>query len=100
MTDEDCNTSSMCAINALKLDLPRCPEICKACVDGRHVFHICNELGDLSAYVERRLISGKSSEIIKLEGWAEDDLWLENLLEMVAHVMNKRGKNAGNSSDR
>ena len=100
MTIEDCNTSSAYAMNVLKLDLPKCPEICKACIDGRHVFHICNELGDLSAYIENRLISGKESKIIKLEGWAEDDLWLENLLEMVAHVMNKRGKNAGSPSDR
>ena len=66
------------------MTLPLCKEVCQVCVDGRHVFHVLNELGDLSAYVEKRLISGKESEIIKFEGWAESELWVEDLMRVIS----------------
>ena len=74
------------------MKFPLCPEICKECRDGAHIMHIVSELGDLCAHrmdsldtngKPRILGNGKTYKIVKIEGWAEDELFLEDLLGMV-----------------
>ena len=75
------------------MKLPLCAEVCRDCESGKHVFHILNELGDIEAEWVDVEIRGKIHKRISIHGWADDELWLENLLEMVAFTMNKVNKN-------
>jgi hypothetical protein len=63
---------------------PRCPEVCQECRDGKHILHIISELGDLCATkVDKFTPAGKQHQQVRIEGWAEDELFLEDLLGMV-----------------
>jgi hypothetical protein len=62
---------------------PRCPEICKDCVDGRHIMHVVDELSDLWATEIDVITNGKKFKQIQINGWAEDRLWLEDLFRIV-----------------
>ena len=59
------------------------PEVCNDCANGLHLFHIISELGDLSGHwAETEKYEGPLKRYIKIEGYAEDELWLEQLLKL------------------
>ena len=73
------------------MKFPLCSEVCEDCRDGRHIMHIISELGDLYVHkVEKPTPGIKHYNYIKIEGWAEDELWLEDLLRVVS-LEYKRG---------
>ena len=72
------------------MKVPKCPEVCKDCWDGGpHIMHIVSELGDLCAYKVDAPVNKYHKgpkpvyQHVKIEGWAEDELFLEDLLGMV-----------------
>lgn len=69
--------------------LPTCPEVCEDCRDGKHVFHMLNELSDLYAFWVSRTKNGRTFQILSLTGYSEDELWLEEFLRMIGHVYSR-----------
>jgi len=69
---------------------PKCVEVCQACIDGVHVFHILEELADLTVQWEPHPGAGTyvkpGAKILKLTGWASDELFLDMLLKQIAWI--------------
>ncbi len=70
--------------------LPKCPEVCGACRNNEHVFHILNELADICAY-ETDNPDHPNSKQITITGSADDEEWLRVLLYQIAAEAKKQG---------
>ena len=65
------------------MKLPDCHEVCRDCKDGKHIFHVLNELADIWAEIIDVDIDGMMHKKIRINGYAEDELWLEDLFKCV-----------------
>lgn len=61
---------------------PTCPEICMDCVEGKHIFHIFDELSNFYATKEIHPNYPKHNMLV-LKGSCEDELCLEQLFQMI-----------------
>jgi len=68
----------------MSVKFPTQPEVCQDCEKGLHVLHILSELGYLEVTKTERWKDGQRIEYLKISGWAEDELFLEDLLRVVS----------------
>jgi len=78
------------------MKLPLCPEVCKDCQEGVHILHIITELADLR--VTKRTFGPvhgsdwKPTTRLVVEGWAEDEDFLVELIQVANHAISKEEK--------
>lgn len=75
------------------MKFPKCSEVCNDCGDGRHVFHVLNELANIWGEWEEIEKHQHHCKRIKISGYAEDELWLEDLLRIIALEVNRTQSN-------
>ena len=71
----------------MSVKFPTQSGVCRDCEKGLHVLHVISELGDLEVTEEIRPQDLKRSVLtkyLKISGWAEDELFLEDLLRVVS----------------
>ena len=66
-------------------NFPTCPEICKDCESGIHIFHVINELGDVWAKKQ----NSEPGQQIQISGFAEDEFWFKHLLQCVCKSLRR-----------
>jgi hypothetical protein len=72
---------------------PTAPEVCHACENKEHVLHIISELGNLVGQYETHIHKdGRTHKVITLSGYAEDELFLEDLMRVISLEYRSRNK--------
>ena len=65
------------------MKLPTCPEVCKACQAGGHVFHVISALGDLIA------TPNSPGNPMIIVGYAESEDFLLELIDVAHYAIHK-----------
>jgi hypothetical protein len=67
-----------------RTSFPTAPEVCLDCRSGQHVLHIITELGDLVVrWAHGNIIGVGPIKRLKIEGYAESEIVLEDLMRVV-----------------